>query len=129
MIMGVGVDMVEITRIRKALENSKTGHRFRTRVYTENEIRYCEKKGRTKYQSYAGRFAAKEAVMKALGKGWGSRIGWTDIEVLPAPGGKPEIHLHDKSSTFAHERGIRRLALSITHTADYALAYVITQNE
>jgi holo-[acyl-carrier protein] synthase len=129
MIVSVGVDMVEVPRIRKALENSKTGRRFRERIYTEKEIRYCEKKGRTKYQSYAGRFAAKEAVMKALGRGWESKIGWTDIEVLPAPGGKPEIRLHNKSSTFAQERGIHRLSLSITHTGGYALAYVIAQDE
>ncbi len=129
MIVSVGVDMIEVARVREALENSKTGRRFRQRVYTEKEIRYCEKKGRTKYQSYAGRFAAKEAVMKALGRGWGSTIAWADIEVLPAPGGRPEIHLHNKSSAFARERGIRRLALSITHTADHALAYVIAQDE
>ncbi|MBI4491079.1 MAG: holo-ACP synthase [Deltaproteobacteria bacterium] len=129
MIVSVGVDMVEVARIQRALEDPRIGRRFRDRVYTEREIRYCEKKRQGKYESYAGRFAAKEAVMKALGRGWGSKVGWLDIEILPAPGGKPEVSLHDKTSAFAHELGIQRLSLSITHTHRYAMAYVIAQGE
>jgi len=128
MIVGVGVDMVEVERIRGALEDAKTGRRFRDRVYTEKEIQYCERRQR-KYESYAGRFAAKEAVMKALGRGWGSKVGWLDIEILPAPGGKPEVYLHRKASAFAGELGIQRLSLSITHTREYAMAYLIAQGE
>ncbi|MGH7775390.1 MAG: holo-ACP synthase [Candidatus Binatia bacterium] len=129
MIMSVGVDLVEVVRIRRALESTGTGRRFRDRVYTEREIQYCEKRGRGKYESYAGRFAAKEAVMKALGRGWGSKVSWLDIEVLPASGGKPEVHLRNKTLVFAQELGIQRLSLSITHTDRHAMACVIAQDE
>ena len=128
MIVSVGVDMIEVQRIKRALEDAKIGRRFRDRVYTEKEIRYCERKGRGKYLSYAGRFAAKEAIMKALGKGWGSKVGWGDIEVLPAPGGKPEVYLRHKTSSLARELKIENFSLSITHTQDYALAYVVAHS-
>src|SRR3990172_2297944 len=98
MIVSVGVDLIEVERVRRALEDAKIGQRFRRRVYTEKEIEYCEGKERGKYESYAGRFAAKEAVMKALGRGWGSKVSWLDIEVARAPSGKPEIVLHDKTA-------------------------------
>lgn len=125
MIVSVGVDMIEIERIKRALNDARIGLRFRDRVYTKGEIRYCERKGRGKYLSYAGRFAAKEAVMKALGRGWGSRVGWGEIEVLPAPGGRPEVYVRDKASARARELKIENFSLSITHTKDYALAYVV----
>lgn len=127
MAVSVGVDLVEVARIQRALENRRTGPRFRNRVYTEKEIEYCEQKTRGKYLSYAGRFAAKEAVMKALGRGWGSKVRWLDIEVLPAPGGKPEISLHRATAAFARDLGIQRFSLSITHTETYAMAYVIAE--
>ena len=115
MIISAGVDLVEVERIQQALEDSRIGRRFRERVFTEKEILYCEKKRRGKYESYAGRFAAKEAVMKALGRGWGSKVRWLDIEVGRARSGKPEIVLHDKTAQLAEQLGIRRWALSITH--------------
>ena len=127
MVLSAGIDMVEVVRIRRAIENPKIGGRFRDRVYTEKEIRYCESKRRAKYQSYAGRFAAKEAVMKALGKGWGSKVSWVDIEVLSSVGGTPEICLRSKAGAFARELGIQRISLSITHTEQYAIAYVIAE--
>jgi holo-[acyl-carrier protein] synthase len=129
MVVSAGIDMVEVVRIQSALEDPKIGGRFRDRVYTEGEIRYCESKRRGRYESYAGRFAAKEAVMKALGRGWGSKVGWVDIEVLSSVGGKPEISLHSKAAAFAREVGIRRFSLSITHTQQYAIAYVIAEAE
>ena len=129
MIVSVGVDMIEVGRIKKAMENSRIGRRFRDRVFTEKEIEYCEKKRRGKYESYAGRFAAKEAVMKALGRGWGARVNWLDIEVARARSGKPDIVLHNKTAGLATELGIRRWALSISHTAHHGLAYVIAQDE
>ena len=127
MIISAGVDMVEVERIQQALEDSRIGRRFRERVFTEKEILYCEKKRRGKYESYAGRFAAKEAVMKALGRGWGSKVRWLDIEVGRARSGKPEIVLHDKTAQLAEQLGIRRWALSITHTKEHGLAYVIAE--
>jgi len=128
MIIGTGVDLAEVDRIQQALEDSRIGRRFRQRVFTEKEIAYCENRRRGKYESYAGRFAAKEAVMKALGRGWGSKVCWLDIEVVRARSGKPEIALHDKTAELADQLGIRRWALSITHTKQHGLAYVIAQD-
>lgn len=128
MIVSVGVDLAEVERIRKALEDPRIGRRLRDRVFTPQEILYCEKKRRGRYESYAGRFAAKEAVMKALGRGWGAHVSWLDIEVVRARSGKPEIVLHDKTARLAEELGIRRWALSITHTAEHGLAYVVAES-
>lgn len=129
MIISSGVDLAEVDRIQAALENPRIGKRFRERVYTEREIAYCEKKQRGKYESYAGRFAAKEAVMKALGRGWGAKVRWLDIEVARARSGKPEIVLHDKTAKLAAQLGIHRWALSITHTKEHGLAFVVAEGE
>ena len=129
MIISTGIDLAEVDRIQLALDDPRIGRRFRARVFTEKEIAYCETKQRGKYESYAGRFAAKEAVMKALGRGWGAKVRWLDIEVGRARSGKPEIILHDKTAKFAEQLGIRRWALSITHTKQHGLAYVIAQDE
>jgi holo-[acyl-carrier protein] synthase len=129
MIISTGIDLAEVDRIQAALEDPRSGQRFRDRVFTEKEIAYCEKKRRGKYESYAGRFAAKEAVMKALGRGWGARVRWLDIEVARARSGKPDIVLHDKTAKLAEELGIRRWALSITHTKQHGLAFAIAQDE
>jgi len=128
MIIGTGIDLAEVERIQQALEDPRIGRRFRQRVFTEKEIAYCENKRRGKYESYAGRFAAKEAVMKALGRSWGSKVCWLDIEVMRARSGKPEIALHDKTAELADQLGVRRWALSITHTKQHGLAYVIAQD-
>jgi len=128
MILGVGVDLIEVARIQRALENPRIGQRVRQRVFTRGEIEYCERL-RRKYESYAGRFAAKEAVMKVLGRGWGSKVGWLDIEVVSAVSGEPEISLHSKASSFARGLGIGHLSLSLTHTESYAIAYVIGEGE
>ena len=128
MIISTGVDLAEVDRIQTALEHRRTGRRFRDRVFTEKEIAYCEKKRRGKYESYAGRFAAKEAVMKALGRGWGAKVRWLDIEVARARNGKPEVVLHDKTAKLAKDLGIRRWTLSITHTKQHGLAFVIAQD-
>ena len=129
MIISTGVDLAEVNRIRAALEDPRIGKRFRARVFTEKEIAYCEKKQRGKYESYAGRFAAKEAVMKALGRGWGAKVRWLDIEVARARSGKPDIVLHDKTAKLAEALGIRRWALSITHTKEHGLALVVAEDE
>jgi holo-[acyl-carrier protein] synthase len=129
MIISTGVDLAEVVRIRGALEDPKIGRRFRDRVFTDTEIAYCERKQRGKFESYAGRFAAKEAVMKALGRGWGAKVRWRDIEVARARSGKPDIVLHDKTAKFAAELGIRRWSLSITHTEQHGLAFVSAQDE
>jgi holo-[acyl-carrier protein] synthase len=128
MIISTGVDLAEVGRIQAAIEDARIGKRFRDRVFTADEIAYCEKKQRGKYESYAGRFAAKEAVMKALGRGWGAQVRWLDIEVARARSGKPEIVLHDKTAELAAELGIRRWAVSITHTREHGLAFVVAED-
>ena len=128
MIISTGVDLAEVNRIQAALEDPRIGARFRERVFTVKEIEYCEKKQRGKYESYAGRFAAKEAVKKALGWGSGARLRCLDIEVARARSGKPAIVLHDKTAQLADELGIRRWALSITHTKDHGLAFVVAED-
>ena len=126
MIVGIGTDIVEIEKLRLAMV--RRGDRLRNRAFTEGEIAYCEERA-SRYQHYAVRFAAKEAVMKALGHGWGAKVCWLDIEVARARSGKPEIVLHDKTAQLAAELGIRRWALSITHTKDHGLAFVVAQDE
>jgi holo-[acyl-carrier protein] synthase len=127
MIIAIGNDLAEVERIRAAIENSFTGKRFRDRVFTVGEQAYCERRGRSKYQSYAARFAAKEATMKALGKGWGRYVGWLDIEVMRRRGSRPEIVLHGKAKDYAATLGIVRFHLALTHTATLAEAQVIAE--
>jgi len=124
-IKGTGIDMIEVERVRNAIERGSTGERFRNRVFTINEIKYCESRGLGRFQSYAGRFAAKEATMKALGTGWNRNVGWRDIEVVRERGQPPTIALSGKAADYARRRGVVRFHLSITHTAADAIAHVI----
>ncbi len=126
-IVGTGIDLIEVDRIERAIMRVQTGARFRARVFTAGEIAYCESRGRPRYQSYAGRFAAKEATMKALGTGWNRNAGWGDIEVVRARGQAPTIKLSGKAAEFARKRGITRFHLSITHTITTAMAHVIAE--
>jgi holo-[acyl-carrier protein] synthase len=126
-ILGTGIDMIEVERVRAAIEREKTGVRFRARVFTAGEVAYCESRGRARYQSYAGRFAAKEATMKALGTGWNRHVGWSDIEVVRERGHAPTIVLSGKAADFARTKKVRAFHLSITHTAASAIAHVIAQ--
>ena len=126
-ILGTGIDVIEVERIERALKRHHTGARFRARVFTEREIRYCEARGVPRYQSYAARFAAKEAAMKAMGTGWNRNVGWTEIEVVREPGKPPTIALHGKSAEFARRKNINAFHLSLTHTAKEAIAHVIAE--
>ena len=126
-IIGTGVDLIEVERIERALTRPATGNRFRRRVFTEVEIAYCESRGRPRYQSYAARFAAKEAVMKALGTGWNRHVGWNEIEVVRQRGHAPTIVLHGKAAQFARRRDVSRFHLSISHTETLAIAYVTAE--
>ena len=120
--MQVGLDLIELERIERAL--LRPG--FRERVYTEAERAYCDSRANP-VQSYAGRFAAKEATMKALGTGWNRNVGWGEIEVVRQRGQAPTIKLSGKAAEFARKRGIKAFHLSITHTADTAMAHVIAE--
>jgi holo-[acyl-carrier protein] synthase len=125
MILGTGVDIAEVPRIRESIE--RHGERFLRRIFTEEEIRYCESKAR-RYESYAARFAAKEAGMKALGTGWSRGVRWRDIEVVRPKGQRPTIQFHGAAEAIAGRLGARNVALSLTHTAAEALAHVILEN-
>ena len=125
MIVSVGVDLIEVGRIQRALEDPSIGKRFRDRVYTEGEIRYCDSKGMGKYESYAGRFAAKEAAMKALGTGWRRGVRWVDLEVVRELSGRPTLAITGEAAKIAAQLGVKSVALSITHTESQALAQVI----
>jgi holo-[acyl-carrier protein] synthase len=106
---------------------ARFGERFLRRVFTENEIRYCESKA-NRIERYAARFAAKEAAMKALGTGWNHGVGWRDVEVCRQAGGRPMLALHGKAAEFAAKLGAARIALSLSHTVQYAIAQVILES-
>jgi len=122
MIVGMGIDVAEVQRIRNVFESQ--GERFVRRVYTEAEAAYCEQ-FKNKYERYAGRFAAKEAAMKALGTGWSRGVRWVDVEVVRQRGGRPTLMLHGEARKIAVALGVKSIAISITHTAEQAFAQVI----
>ena len=122
MIVGLGIDIAEVGRVKAAIE--RYGETFLRRVYTANERQYCER-FKNKYERYAGRFAAKEAAMKALGTGWSRGVRWVDVEVVREKGGRPTIKLAGEAGKVAERMGVKNIALSITHTADQAFAQVI----
>jgi holo-[acyl-carrier protein] synthase len=124
MIVGTGIDIAEVPRMAQAIE--RFGQRFLARVFTEGEIRYCDSKA-NRIERYAARFAAKEAGMKALGTGWSHGVRWRDIEVLRQPGGRPTLAFHGRAGEFASRLGVVNVALSLTHTADEAMAQVILE--
>ncbi len=126
-IVGTGIDVIEVERIERALTRPLTGERFRQRVFTPGEIAYCESRGRPRFQSYAARFAAKEATMKAMGTGWNRNAGWHEIEVVRERGRRPTIALSGKAADFARSRKITAFHLSITHTERDAIAHVIAE--
>ena len=124
MIVGTGIDVIEVPRVAAAIE--RFGQRFLDRIFTENEIRYCDSKA-NRVERYAARFAAKEAGMKALGTGWNHGVRWRDVEVRRQPGGRPTIEFHGKATEFASRMGVANVALSLTHTAAEAIAQVILE--
>ena len=125
MIVGSGIDIAEVDRIAHALE--RFGSRFKQRVFTADEIRYCESKA-NKTERYAARFAAKEAAMKAIGTGWSRGVTWRDFEVRRLPGGRPTIAFHGKAAEIFGKLGGVRAHVSITHTTDSAMAFVILES-
>ena len=125
MIVAIGIDLVEVSRLEEVF--ARRGDRFRARVFTESEINYCESIG-SKFASYAARFAAKEAVMKALGTGWSEGVGWKDIEVVSKPGIAPAIMLHNRALDRMGEIGASRVHISLTHSGDLAIAQVVLES-
>lgn len=125
MIVGTGIDIAEVPRIRQSIE--RFGERFLRRIYTVGEMRYCDSKA-NRIERYAARFAAKEAAMKALGTGWNHGVRWVDCEVVRMPGGRPTIAFHGKAGKFAAKLQVKNAALSISHTEEHAIAQVILES-
>ncbi len=125
MIVGTGIDITEVARIAAAIE--RYGERFLRRVYTPREIEYCRSK-RNANERFAARFAAKEAAMKAIGTGLRRGVTWQDVEVAHQPGGRPTIVFTGKAAEFAAQLGVKHVALSLTHTAETAMAQVILES-
>jgi holo-[acyl-carrier protein] synthase len=121
MIIGIGIDLVKIDRIDKA-GNNRSG--FLERVFTEREREYCY---RQKYpaQHFAGRFAAKEAVLKAIGTGWSAGVKWTDMEVLHGDGGGPVVNISGRVKDLMDLKGVKQILLSYSHDEGYAVAHVV----
>ncbi|MEC8252425.1 MAG: holo-ACP synthase [Planctomycetota bacterium] len=124
MIVGVGVDAVEIARIGALLERSEA--RFERRVFTAAESEYCRGRQRPA-ESYAARFAAKEAALKCLGTGWSAGAGFRDVEVSRLPSGDTELHVTGAAGERARELGITRWHVSLTHTETTATAFVVAE--
>jgi holo-[acyl-carrier protein] synthase len=125
MIVGLGVDITSVDRIEAAI--SRRGVAFLQRVFTPAEIAYCKRR-RNCSERFAGRFAAKEATMKALGTGWTQGVRWVDIEVVREPSGKPTLKLHGASREIAARLGVKNTSLTITHDGNTALAQVIFES-
>lgn len=128
-IVGIGIDLVEIVRIRNAVR--RWGDRFVTKVFVEEERAYCAKRARP-WLHYAGRFAVKEAVAKALGTGIGvgARLNWLDIEVLPNHDeGAPLVRFRPGAEHIRRERGVGRVLISLSHAHDYVVAQAVLMSE
>ena len=124
MIISIGIDIIEVYRIRETLARTP---RFVERVFTERERAYCESKGMASAQSYAARFAAKEACLKALKTGWRGKITWRDIEIVSDQNGVPGLELRGEAKKILENLGANAIHLSISHTTEHAVAQVILE--
>jgi holo-[acyl-carrier protein] synthase len=125
MIVGLGVDITEVDRMEAAI--ARRGEAFLKRLFTPAEISYC-RKHRNSAERFAGRFAVKEAAMKALGTGWARGVRWIDIEVVREPSGKPTLKLSGAACAIANALGVKHIAVTITHDGNTALAQVIFES-
>jgi holo-[acyl-carrier protein] synthase len=123
MVKGIGVDIIEIARVKKAIES--TNYSFVKKVFTDNEIKYCEQQ-KNKFQHYAVRFAAKEAVLKAFSLGWNSG-NWKNIEVLTHTNNAPYIVLKNKMKKLCRTKKIKKIFVSLSHFNSYAIAFVVAE--
>jgi holo-[acyl-carrier protein] synthase len=124
MLIGTGVDLIEVERIAHSIE--RFGERFLRRVYTDHEITYCQGR-RASAESFAARFAAKEAGAKALGTGISRGVTWNEFQVARNPGGRPVLELRGRAALLAKELGVRAISLSLTHTGSLAMATVVME--
>ena len=125
MVVGLGLDIAEIDRIEAAIV--RHGAHILERLFTPGEVAYCESY-KNRFERYAGRFAAKEAAMKALGTGWRHGVRWRDIEVTREPSGKPTLRLEGVARGFADRLGVKNISMTITHSGNFALAQVIFES-
>ncbi len=125
MILGTGIDLTEIHRIEQSI--TRYGTRFLNRIFTPGEQQFCLRK-RASAESFAARFAAKEAGAKALGTGISRGVNWLEIEVVRVPGQRPHLQLHGRALEISTRLGVRHIALSLTHTADIAMATVLLED-
>lgn len=123
MIKGTGVDIIEISRVKKSLANEH----FIKRIYTDKEQQYCQSRKQMAVSSYAARFAAKEAVAKALGTGIAEGGLWTDIEILPDENGAPHVKLYGYFAYLATRRKIYNIYISLSHSKEYAVAQAVLE--
>ncbi len=124
MIVSIGIDIAEVYRIRDTIARTP---RFSARVFTDAEREYCESKGAAAAQSYAGRFAAKEAFLKALKTGWRGKIAWQDIEIILDENGAPSLNITGEAAVLLEKLGANRVHLSMSHTTEHAVAEVILE--
>jgi len=121
-IVAHGIDLVDCPRIEAMIE--RHGERFIQRVFTANEQAYAEA-NKNEIEKLAGRFAAKEAVLKLMGTGWRGKIAWTDVEIINNSSGQPEVNLGGEVEKIAGKLGIKHISVSITHTANFAIASAV----
>jgi holo-[acyl-carrier protein] synthase len=119
-LVSIGTDIIECVRIAQMIE--KHGEVFLERVFTRKEIEYCSSR-KAATQHYAGRWAAKEAILKVLGTGWAKGVQWTDLEIVNEVSGAPSVLLMGKAAEVAKERGIREVMITISHCRAYATAF------
>jgi holo-[acyl-carrier protein] synthase len=124
MIVSIGIDIIEVYRIRETISRTP---RFLERVYTARERAYCESKGAAAAQSYAARFAAKEAFLKALKTGWRGKITWHDIEITSNNEGVPALKIEGAAQDILKNLGANQIHLSLSHTTEHAVAQVILE--
>jgi holo-[acyl-carrier protein] synthase len=125
MVIGIGTDLIETKRVQESIE--RLGQRFLERIFTAGEIEYCLRKKKNSAESFAARFAAKEAGAKALGTGISRGVSWQELEVKREAGGRPTLHLSGRAAELGEAMGVRRIHLSLTHSRDMALAVVMIE--
>ena len=125
-IVAHGIDLVDCPRIEQMIK--RHGERFVKRVFTATE-QACAEANKNRIDKFAGRFAAKEAILKLMGTGWRGKIAWTDIEIANNPSGQPEVALSGEVKKLAERLGIKHISVSITHTANFAIASAVALSE
>jgi holo-[acyl-carrier protein] synthase len=125
MVLGLGTDLIETRRLQESID--RFGDRFLARVFTAGEIAYCTRK-KNAAESFAARFAAKEAGAKALGTGISHGVSWKEFEVRREASGKPTLHLEGRARELAEAMGIKRIQVSLTHSREWAMAVVVAEN-